>query len=333
MLDGVIKKLPSGTRCDVAVVERADLSQALCIAEDRKSFVVKQLRDPVRYTERFRNEYKVLRQCARTKGSDRYVIEAYSLAHQLDELFLICEYATHGDLFQYAFDNRKSTFEFTYVANYLLRALTHLHERCNVYHGDIKAENIGVTNGPDGTLQLKFLDFEDAQPGRVHYVVPVRAHNDTRHEVRTMYGTAGMGNDDLLLWDRGFDRIVWSLGKQDVMALGKTLLDVYLGEPHSYTPRYELDCADKLYEHSSRADTPHALFFFMYHTRCDDEIARIRDPTVTQLLRRMTHWDPRERPWTGDLLPLGCSSASSSSSSSTTTSSSGSSGTLMELDK
>lgn len=293
-----IRTLPAGTRCRVSVIR----------ANDGKEFVVKKLHRPSLYEKQMRNEYDIMRRCSEVRDGQQYVIEAYSMK---DGRYLLCEYANQGDLFTYMFDDEQELPSFRDAANYLLRGLSFLHHRCDVYHGDIKMENVVVhrlynTAASKKEVQLKYIDFEDSIVGAVEQPVTVRPHlerNKNGGRPLTLYSTIGHGNDDRALWDRGFDKIPWPLGKQDIVALGKTLLDMYLHQPHqyaSYSPSNEEVALPPL-ERSLRYDTPDAWFYAMNHTQLNEQLRKIDDPYVLHVLRKMTATDPRDRPWAREL--------------------------------
>ena len=226
-------------------------------------------------------------------GNDQYVVKAlkmYESKTLIDKQLLIVFMAEQCDLFDYVVKQRqcvKSTRAYRHMVDHLLGALDYIHETCKVYHGDIKMENIVVSRSNDDSVAFKFIDFENC---RLHAAF-------SRVLGHVAYGTIGMGNDERAM-DEKFAIIMplsWELGKQDVIALGKTFIDVYFGTPHVY---YWDGAADGAAD-SAAAAAVHNTDYTLLLTLLSD-ISNIELQVI--LLRQMTALNPNDRPWAREIM-------------------------------
>jgi len=263
----MLKKLPGGSSSNVF----ADLN-------NDKNVAIKVLaNDDEESKENFRHEFETLKQY----GDDKYIIKTYGLStNDEGKLCMHNEYANGCDILEYI-SYINYNFDRLHAITYLLKCMAYI-ESIDLYHGDIKMENIVVFYYDDHRDNVyKLIDFEYSKWMSSHRCVTLRDRD------LVSYKTPGMGNDDFEMIRRGLVDKRWPLGKQDVCAMGKTLIDIY----HRSTIHY-----GRCYN-----DAKFGILHEGFYEKLQDRLEQIIFP-LRKTIYSMIRTNPNERLWASQIL-------------------------------
>jgi len=216
-----------------------------------------------------KNEVDILK-----KMENPYIIKLYDIFDSEDDLYLVMELVTGGELFdrivereQYSEANAKE------VMRQLLVAIQYFHSQ-GVVHRDLKPENLLLENERDDT-NIKVTDFGLSRI----FVERV----DAQEMMRTACGTPGYVAPEVLFC-KGYDREV------DMWSAGVILYILLCGYPPFYS-----DNEPELFESIMKAD-------YTFHSPYWDHISDEAKDLITHLLvlnpkHRYTAVEALEHPW------------------------------------